>query len=46
MTFELDELNTGFIPEWIREIKEIFQESEKRRLPENKREYDYVIELI
>ena len=46
MTFELNELNIDFISEWIKKVEEIFQESKKKRLSENKREYDHVIELI
>ena len=46
MTFELDELDVGPIPEWMKEVKEIFRDSKERKLPESRGEYDYVIELI
>ena len=45
MTFELDEIDVDLVPEWMKKMKEIFQELEKERLPKNRREYDYTIEL-
>ena len=45
MTFELDELNTGLISEWMKKVEEIFQKLKEEKLPKNRREYDHVIEL-
>ena len=46
MTFELNELDIDPVSEWIKKIKKIFQESEKKRLSKSKKEYDHVIKLI
>ena len=46
MTFELNKLDTSLIPEWIKEIEEIFQKLKEEKLSENKKKYDYVIEFM
>ena len=46
MTFELDELDVGPIPEWIKKIEVIFQKFRKKELSKNRKEYDHAIELI
>ena len=45
MTYEIDNLETDLISEWMKEIKEICQEREREKLLESKKEYDHVIKL-
>ena len=45
MTYEINNLKINLISEWMKEIEEICQEQERKKLLENRREYDYVIEL-
>ena len=46
MTFDFNELDTSSVLEWIKKVEEIFQESKKKKLLENRKEYDHVIELM
>ena len=46
ITYEINNLKTSPIPEWMKEVEKVCQEQERKELPESKREYDHAIELI
>ena len=45
MIYEINNLKTSSIPEWMRKVKKVCQKQERDNLLENKEEYDHTIEL-
>ena len=46
ITYEINNMETSPIPEWIKEVEDICQEKKRKKLLKSRREYDHAIELI